>query len=132
MPTQHDFRAAAVSLRELAVGARRSAVSVGDLETDIGMSGGTATGIVTAAMNAAFLNATAVSTSADTAADECERRAQRCAEYTDEMRRWRESLANWQRRWISSLGALAIESDAPMPGPQPEQPVRWPAWVEEG
>ena len=132
MPTQQDFRAAAGALRTLATTAGSSAVAVNDVHIDVGLSGGTATAIIDAAMNAAFLNATAVTTASTTAADEFDRRAEACAEYTRKMQQWRSDKAYWQRRWDGYISSLVIDPNASGPGYQPQQPTRWPDWVEEG
>ena len=132
MPTQHDFRSAAGSLRTLGATAGSSAVAVNDVHIDVGMRGGTATAIVDAAMNAAFLNARAVMTASESAADEFERRAEVFAEYTRAIQQWRTDMAHWQTRWANYLSEPSENPNAAGPGFKPSEPTRWPLWVEEG
>lgn len=103
-----------------------------DIQTNVGMSGGTATPIIDAAMNAAFLNASSVRIASNAAADEFERRAEICAEYTYAMQRWRADMNQWQYRWNDYLSQIDDNPNAVPPGYQPARPTRTPLWVEEG
>ncbi len=132
VPTQHDFRAAAGALRTLAVTAQASAVSVNDVDDDLGMIGGAATDIVHAALHASFLNVTSVAMSSSATADEFDRRAIVCATYTTDMERWRNNMSSWEDNRTTYLEELSEDPHAVGPGLAPGRPTRWPLWVEEG
>ena len=133
MPTQHDFRAAATALRDLAMSAGFTAVSVYGVRDDVGTFGRVIDPIVDAGMNAAYLNARKVETESNTVADELARRAEVCADYTDAMRRWRNDVDAYDWAWSRYREAFTRDADVEPPTlVRPTEPSRWPLWVEEG
>lgn len=66
------------------------------------------------------------------AAEEYDRRAIICDEYTENMRVWKIRLDTWEIDNTAYWNAVYDPTSAvDHPGSRPDEPMRWPAWVEE-